>query len=425
MKKHFKPLILSLALAGALTACADSKDSKAKSDTGPTTVSAKSSMDASELADAGEQLVTPYTFMLADKVFAMALKNDPMNKKALMYKALLKPLMLYKGIGNRIKPLIRSYGSIGNLETSLEKIPKSPLRNFLLDGPEDIKSAKQVQDLLISQREAFDEIRIFFKTSTESEVTINMNPYLFGSTILENWSKSCRVIEDGPNGVIVTCDSQDVAIVKMGVGDAVAASQAFAGYVLLFDIYTAYSVEGIETVFKRLENPALTSQQRQNILESVPTLGKLRADNKLARVLNLGADFGGAVKWALKYQKELCPLGFGHENRPGYIIKGGICIQSSDQLTQNLKLLEQGLGGAINLTVETAQGVTKETTVNLAKFVQQPPSDLRTIAPASYCPMGQIPRALRDSTLGGLYPKGDANEISLAPCVTEFGQPNE
>lgn len=426
MKKLTKNLLLSASLLGMLSACAPKEDDKKSQNNGPLKVTATQSMEAAELADAGEQLVTPYTFMLADKVFAMALQNDPLNKKALLYKALLKPVMTYKGIATRIKPLARKYGSIGNLESSIEKIPKSPLRNFLVDGAEDITSDKQVQDLLVAQREAYNDLRLYFKNNSDVDMTLNLNPYIFGSRILENWSKSCRVVENGPNGLTVTCDSQDIATVKYGVADAVAAAQAVAGWVLFYDMYTAYSIEGVEKIYKQLENnPQLTPEQRQNLIESVPTIGKIRKDQKLSRIFELGADLAAAAKWAMQYQKELCPLGEGHENRPGYIGKFGICITKPDELTKNLALLEQGLGGALNLTIKDGAGNMRDTTINAVQFVKNPPADLRTIAPSAWCPNGKTPSALRDATFGGFYPKQDANVMILKPCTDELGFEND
>lgn len=100
MKTILKTTVLATSLVLALTACSEKEDK--------TKIHADASMKADELADAGEQLVSPYTFMLSDKVFDMALEKDPSNKKAQFYKAFVKRMMVLKGIVKRIAPLMNA-----------------------------------------------------------------------------------------------------------------------------------------------------------------------------------------------------------------------------------------------------------------------------------------------------------------------------
>lgn len=89
MKKKiiFKIVVLS-AFASLQLGCSDKKNEDNK-DNNKTKIEASSKNTASELADAAEQLVSPYTFMLAMRIADMALEKDPENLKALFYKKLL------------------------------------------------------------------------------------------------------------------------------------------------------------------------------------------------------------------------------------------------------------------------------------------------------------------------------------------------
>src|SRR5687768_15532354 len=85
-------------------------------------------MDAEELALAGEQLISPATFMLAQKTFNMSLTKDPNNKRAQFYTAMLKPWMASRGLAVRLKPVIRLHGNIAAHEKMIADIPNSPFR---------------------------------------------------------------------------------------------------------------------------------------------------------------------------------------------------------------------------------------------------------------------------------------------------------
>lgn len=417
MKTWIKTTLLSAALALTLTACSKEKEKSAADQGELARIEANKNMEASELTNAGEQLVTPYTWMLADKVFEMALAKNPMDKKAQAYRALLKPLMVYRGLAVRVKPFARQYGSIQKLEDSIQKLPKSPLRDFLLDGKEDISNAKQIQDLLVLQREAFNDLRKFLKANTDMEIALNLNPYVWEEAIKEKQKDSCKIIENSSSDVIVDCNYQDIAQTKIGSADVVATAQMAAGYVVFFDVYTSYSIEGMETILKQLENPSLTTAQRQNLLESVPTIGKLRKDSNLGRILDMGSDLAAATKWAMKYQDRLCPKGSENkQNRPGYAIDKGLCIENMDEVTRDLGLLEQGLKGVISLKKKDNTDTEVETKMNYRNFLAQPAQDLRRLAPSAYCTDSGTPSALRDPTLNGLYPMGDAARFTLEKC---------
>jgi hypothetical protein len=91
-----------------------------------------SEMSSKDLTEAGEQLITPTQFMVADKVFDMALAQDPNNFKALFYKQFLKSFIVNKGILTRVKPLVVKYGNLSEYEKSVKALPDTPASDFYL-----------------------------------------------------------------------------------------------------------------------------------------------------------------------------------------------------------------------------------------------------------------------------------------------------
>ncbi len=160
--KNVLKISIALFLAVGLTACGQNERTRLNKDAADGSqdkkqVEVSNTMDAESLAEAGEQLVNPATFMLADKTFEMALAKDPENKKAQFYKTFLKRLLTLKGAGVRIRPWVRANGDIGTLESQAQQFPNSPLKDFLYKGKEDISTTTQVQDLLVEYRDALVE----------------------------------------------------------------------------------------------------------------------------------------------------------------------------------------------------------------------------------------------------------------------------
>ena len=402
MKIKAIALMLTIAFLTGLSACQnpDSSDSSPNKDN-KVTITAKDTMDADQLTMAAEQLMGPTTWHLADKVFGMALDKDPNNKKAQFYRAMLKPSMKLEGIAKRIKPLARITGDITELETRIKNFPESPAKSFALNGAEDIKTAKDLQDILIFQRESWKEFHQFLKDNQGLELTLYVNPSVYEETVNKSISNTCLVKENTAQSIIVDCDMSQVAVKKVNSADIQGLTQAAAGIVMAYDFATAYSSEGLEKINKELRTPGKTAAQIQALVESIPTLGKLRQDNKISRSLNLGADFKVAVRWALQFQDRLCV------ERPGMLLGKRMCVEASDKTQADLALLEKGLMGPIDLLLKNG---ADRVNVNAAQFMKNPAQDLRLIAPTAYNKCNQA-TSLRDATLGGVLPNGDSSKF--------------
>lgn len=401
--------LVTLAFGAFLSACGEKEIIRVEG--GPkATISADATMESGALADAGEQLVSPYTFMLADKVFDMALQNDPNNMKALFYKKLLKRSMVFKGIVTRIRPFVKQHGDMTKLEENIETLPHSALRTFLLEGREDIDTTSKIQDVLVQYTQAVNEFRKFLKDNPDLELTLNLNPYLFEKTIKDEVMKSCVVINSSENQLDVECNLKDVATVKINSADAVALSQIAAGEVLYYSVFTSYSLEGIESLGD-YRSDVETEEERIAKLSSLPKFGKLRGDESMSLIRSLGVDFSVAAKWALRYQQQLCPeTSESNLKRKGFLFKDGICIKDVNEAQRNLALLDAALNGVISIQVEDSAGAPKNVNLDVFAMSNNPVQDLRSVFPTDFNECG-VATGFGDKTLGGTFPDADADML--------------
>jgi len=406
MKKFNRKAIMSSLISASLVlvACSETKIIEKEKKT----VTVSDTMDSKSLTDAGEQLMSPYTLNLADKVFDMALQKDPENLKAQFYKKFLAPhLVVLKGSFKRFRPYVQTYGNIQQWDQGFKKFPNSPLKEYLADGPEDIKTSADVQNLLDQVANGYLELRNFLAKNQAAELNLYLNPHIFAQQIQQNTVKSCVVTTSPENNVsTIKCDFTEVAQVKLNTADLISLRQMAAGQVLMYAIYNSYSVDGIEKLIgKKFES----AQEGQAAIEALPDFAKLRGTHMLTKVQSIGSDALAAYKWAVDYQKSLCPQGYStYKNRKGYLIENGLCIDEKTQKEVNVALLEQALNGVINMSIKSNTGQMVDTKINYLAMFRNPVADLRSIAPASYDKCDNA-LTLRDNSLGGIYPDNNAS----------------
>ena len=386
-----------------------------------THITANTTMDAEQLAQAGEQLVTPFTFMLADKVFDMSLSKDPNNKRAQFYKNLLKAPMTLKGAAERLKPYANKYVSGIEYQKSMNKIPNSPARNFLFDGTQDIKTAADLQNLLVQYRQGVSDFRTWVRQNEDLQLTLYLN-WALVVPLSQEAADDCTVIANDPNNVTVDCNYREIAQRKITGADMVALSQISAGEILYLMMATTYSVDGIELYFDNHPSGSSTSSspaQIQAEFERMPGVGKLRADHNLADLTSFGADFSAAWKYFTQNQSALCPSGSysaldqatGKKNRKGYVFDRGICTNGVDSdFLVAMNLIDQALQGPVYFPMKNGNGVRQNTLFDPFKIARGPIQDLRSVAPSSYDGLGNV-TALRDPTVGGIFPNGDSLKL--------------
>ncbi len=413
MKGLLKITLIATSLALSLTACSEkSKDAEPGSDN---RIQVSAQMKSSELTDAAEQLVSPYTFMLADKVLDQALEKDSGNIKAQFYKNFLKRAMAMKGIAKRIAPLQKSAKQKADYDKWMTEFPESPLKSFLLDGKEDIHTYSQFADLIADYNRGLNEFRKFLKVNQNAELTLNLNPYVFEKEINQELVNSCTWT--GENGNYdIHCSYMNVAQKKLNVADMIALRQMTSGEMLYWSFYTAYDASVVEKAF---ENDQMKNKSQKEILayfQAQPSVGQLRKDHTLNLIPEIGSDFSAAAKWALQYQDRVCPKGSGSLNqRKGYLFKNGICADhgSADSTDKALSLIDQAMAGVFSVEIKKQGQTVDQIQMNLVQFVTAPPSDLKNIMPSQVDDYGVV-TDWTDSKMGGLFPNGDISKLKQA-----------
>jgi len=409
----FKSAVLATSLVMALTACSDKKSNN--NDTNKN-IHADAQMSSEDLTDAGEQLVSPYTFMLADKIMDMAVQKDPSNTKAQFYHIFLERMMVFKGIAKRIHPLVKqgSAQQQQDYDKWIKTFPESPMKKFLLDGPEDIQTYSQLQNVLANYQQALNDFRKFLKANQAMQLTLNLNPHVFEKEINEEMANSCVYVEGPDHQYDVQCDMSGIAQKKINAADIVALRQIVGGEMLYYAMLNSYDLSTIEQVTRANQNKQLTPQQTLDMYKALPSVAKLRKDQMLSLVPELGADFSAAAKWAIQYQSSICPKGNGPigNQRPGFLFKNGLCVDNISDTQKSLAILDQVLSGIYTAPIKDDQGnTTDQIRVNLIGFLMNPPKDLKTVMPDAVDQDGHVTR-FSDNTISGLFPDGDVQKLN-------------
>jgi hypothetical protein len=395
-----KNLITALVLCAGLFSCA--KNDSPSDD--KTHILAAASMESEQLSLAGEQLLSPHSFMLADRVFDMALAKNPNNVRARFYKELIRPQMLAQGYVTRTRNLMNSFGDHDRQFNTTNELPNSSLKDFLLSGTSDINNETQMQDFLVQYRTSLFQLYNFLKQTEKTSLVLNLNPILFYSAIKQDYDNSCVVKDNSADKIEVVCDHQDIAQRKLNQADMIALRQIVGGAFLYTFIYTNYSAEGAVEFFNAThDRKDLSPLQTANILRNIPRLGNLRSDNAFHELTNLGADLSSSWKFAIENHSTLCPslkYGIG-EKRHSYLFNSGLCVDVDSESQKNLALLNDALAGPVTIKAKMASNEKKDITIDPFLIAKRPISDLKRMIPTQFNECKQA-TAFEDPTFGGI-----------------------
>lgn len=412
-----KSLVLCLSVLGVLASgCGkkeDSDDSKNK-------VNVLTSSETA-LVEAGERLIDPINFPIADQLFDAALTANPGNMKARFYKLLLKPMMNYKGMLNRVRPWFKDNGKEAELDRFIRTNQwltraKSPLRDFLLaPAGAPIKAAVDYQTFLLDQQKALNEMRVFTKQNRDANITLGMYTWLWAGKISERYNDStfCKPVREG-NDYYMNCP-ENLFEVQLGTPDLMAIQQYYAGVTLFMNFYTSYSIEGIEQVDKILSNKSLSTIEKANRVRGVKGFATYRQDSQLTLIEELGVDFAAASRWVIANQSSFCPGGKSQGIRKGYMLENGLCVLDPKKEEDSLQLMEKFLAGPQVVEWDNANGVKEKATVNYSVLWKSPIQDLKAHIPLEFNECGKGVR-FADNTLGGILPDGDLERFIDKKC---------
>ncbi len=418
MKSVYSTAAVIMSL-GILTSCVQDKKltAKLKNQVDINSImesKSSSSEKAEQLALAAEQLLTPSGFIYADMVLNDALKLDPSNKRAGLYKSFLASSMATKGILARVKPLAdKDPVSKKKLADAIAKLEEGSYKKFLLDGKPDISSEKDVQAFADSVINGLGKFREFLKANKNLEITLNVNDFMTTGNTYESHYQSCSTYPTGNGNYETNCYSNDDVsknntpkAFSINRADIEAMQHITAGYQIYGSLLNSYSASGVIAVAKNSANSDKPTKQIWKELIRDADFGKLRND-VFAKIPELGTDAILGVRWALSLQKQLCPNGVADETvRPGMLFSKGICFkQPTTDLENTLDMVELALKGS-RLDLEIGEGRTMQ--MEPKAILDNPIKDLKDLKPV-FNKCGRV-TAIADGTLNGLFPDSDLND---------------
>jgi hypothetical protein len=404
--------VMALVPMMGLTACLKKESIVEKNSQ---TVSVNEKMTSDELAESAEQLVGPYTFMLAYKTAKVALEKDPANLKAEFYLKLLKRFEAFRGAFVRIKPIL-SPEELARHEENIRQFPNSPLKTFLLDSSKpEFRKHSDVQAVLGEYFTAVSDFWKFLKDNQTASLELHLNPHVFEQKIKEDLADSCQYVEN-PDGYKVICKYNMIATKKLNTADLISLRQMASGE-LLYSFFNSYSLAGLEKLSQFDPQGQKSSKEKVEFLTSIPEFGKLNSYQTLSLFRMLGSDATAATKWALQYHNDICPSGQSKKNqRSGYLFDEGICIEDRTGAQNFIALMERALGGVTELEGRNKEnGSPRKIRVNLFAWSESPIQDLRQVKPNQWNECGQA-TSLNDNTLGGIFVDRDFNSLLLTDC---------
>jgi hypothetical protein len=384
------------------------------------------------LALAAEQLLTPASFMYANDVADVALSYDKNNMRAQLIKVLVKPAILSKGILVRVKPLMesteRGKQEYQKMIEDSAKWPNNALVKFAFDGQADIKTEADAQKFIAGIAKAYDDQRLFFKNHKDLELTLHV-PDMWQASEIDSRAKDCQAEKQAAGNYSVTCDFSNLLEYKINRAENESAQQIAAGMEMFVTLYNGYRADGVIDYLKSIQGRDESQISGRETFEQLlknKRFGTVRDNKALKSVLALGLDGVAGTRWAMAMQAELCKNGMDSRsqeaNRPGYVIKDGICIDTTNRnedgqsVDQVLNTVEMALrGGILNATFTVNEGANFGKQVNTrlrpAAIFSNPIQDVRDLGPFTYSQDGGSVTAFGDKTIGGIFVNGDGNEI--------------
>lgn len=421
----------SIAIAVGLSACAPKSQNVLGGSNGAINLASiqenrtlSNEEKAERFAQAAERLLLPTSFMYSHEIAEIALALDPENRKARLIRAITAPAMELKGIIKRIEPLMKTqpqtYGNYKRFVRDLKNLnPESAVTRFLLSGPADILTEREFQEVVARFTAKLDELRLTLKDLKNGpELSLYINDQAFKEKALNEAVKECTVTQVEPlHFDISKCDLSKAYERQLNRADFEALQHMVAGFQVYLTILNGWDMTGVYSKAHLLtEDPS----QAMEVLFADPQFGTLRETHGFGAIPETLHDALIGVQYALDMQPSLCRMGTEHpNNRPGYVFDHGICISRENDIDTVLVLVEKMLQGPTEISFVSGDKETK-TTIDVLAPIRTPIADLRTLLPVEYNACGEI-KKIGDSTLGGLFPNGDINDLLVdreESCMT-------
>ena len=358
---------------------------------------------AEALSELSARLVTPTSFMFAYEVSVRALAQDPSNQRAKFLKGILAPQMELKGIVKRLAPLAVDHpkllGDFKHLVKSIQGVKDQNLKSFAMDGPADITTERQAQEVIAQYTVRLDDLRktLGGMKDTEFSLRINTSAQKSGAS-----GTDCHITMHDGSYDFSQCDESSVTERTVNQADIEIMKQYVAYAQVYLTVANSYDASGALDLSGHAKSK---SEIYSEILRNA-SAGQLRKTNGLGVIPDMARDAVVGVRWAMEKQKEICATGVDSEaNRPNNLFSNGACIAQSEKTESVLKTIELAMKGS-QIQIPFAG---QEITVVPLKLFESPVQDLRS-EPLTFNSCGEV-TSVGYGTLNGAFPKGDLNKV--------------
>lgn len=368
---------------------------------------------AEQMALLAESLVRPNTLVQAHQVAFRALEHNQYNLRAQFVLKTVAPLIELKGIYSRVMPIVSTrpakYREFQEHIRDLKAEKNAPVTTaFVIDGPSDLKTEGQVQDVVEKVVDRLDELRDWLKENRKADLTVSYYKDL------KDGSTPCIASERTRDvWVLKNCAGKGEKITaKMNIADFETLRQNVSGIQTYIAMSTAYSVDGVFKASEKAPRNEATPAVKHAYFDKVVGLGQLRNTRFFAMLPKVTSDLVVGLKLAKKFHKQICPAGEYKENsRKGMLHHGGICTEQSSKMDRMISTLDLMARGQLAKTTILLDGEI-DAVVDTKTFLANPPQDLRSVGPATFDRCGNV-GTIGNGTVAGLFVNGELN-TSLA-----------
>lgn len=392
--KNFLSALATLLMIASFTSCARSGEtSKPDFKTGQeetlnNDLYTDAEVDAENLAEEGQELLGFETLDQARAKFEEALKLNPDNAQADIWKHFIAASDEFKGILGRLRPFIESlpngvarYNSM--MDKSLAGADQS-YRRFISDGRGDITSAKEFQEWIDRMNLRFDDLRLAFRRHKNKEVRL-LIPFAMlqiqeqNSFIAADKAGDCKAQSFGPIQYQPTdCDEKSAEFL-LNRADLEAITIGLATAQSSLALMNAYQLDPSSLPLLEGDVKGATPFSAAAIAGA-----KLRSSSILGPLKMRLNDLAIGVKYLADHQNVACPKGrYAPSNRPGYLFPIGLCNESADQSATDriLRVINQIIEHR-PLTITNERNLNSSIDFNLNAFIENPPTSLGDVVAA-------------------------------------------
>lgn len=343
-------------------------------------------VDADNLADQGEDLISLTTLDEAQAKFAAALKLNPNNVRADVWTQMIASMQEIRGLIPRMRPFVESLPDgkrrYREMVENARQNDDPKFRTFMLASRTgDIRTVREFQEWLDRVNLRFDNLRGAISRHKNEEIRLVIPNEILGN---ERDNALHASIED-------KCEPQSFGPIQFQSFDCNektsefllnrADSEAVIAYLSMLQSYfalmNAYQID--PSVLPQLEKE---NEPPMAVLTRVG--GELREQTVLKSLDLKMQDLAIGVKFIIDQQKVACPSGgYTITNRPGYLFPYGLCTSDIDktELERASRMIDQVIN---HLPLTIFSDKTPESfDFDWVRFINEPPKNLRDYAPAT------------------------------------------